>query len=353
MLKTIKLNQLDSLEDPLIIDVRTPSEFQEDHHRNAINLPVLNDEQREEVGTIHNLDTTFEARQIGARYISENLPGILERVEEKYYSDRAIVVYCWRGGMRSESLGLVLDRIGYPTYRIEGGYRSLRKNIKNYLESGNWPHPVVTLYGYTGTGKTEILHNLANRGESIIDLEDLANHRGSAFGGVGLGEQPSQKWFEHRLYEQLDQSSAPLFLEGESRQIGRCHVPDRLYEDLANSPRIWVEANLEYRINNIMDEYEWPREKDQLIQNLEHISERFGSDKTSHLQDLLRKDRVESVVETLLTDYYDPAYDHSCPDRSEFDLIINGDNPEQSIRQILQWKNNQLSITTAQQSRET
>jgi tRNA 2-selenouridine synthase len=334
-MKSISHDEIHTLQNPLLIDVRSPGEYQEDHLPGAINLPVLDDDQRGRVGTLYHQESTFEARQVGARLIAGNLPNILETIEERAGADRPVVIYCWRGGMRSESLGVILERIGYPTYRVDGGYKSYRRTVHEYFQNGKWDLEFVSVFGLTGCGKTALLERLSERGQSIVDLEGLANHRGSAFGAVGRDEQPSQKAFENRLYQSLIDLSPPVFIEGESRHVGAVRIPDSLFDEVTSPPRIWMETTLERRVNVIRDEYDWPESREELIDRLDDLRERLGHEQVDKLQDKLSQNRVRPVVRELLESYYDPAYRNSCPDRDDFDLTLNGDDLEQACDTLL------------------
>lgn len=333
----ISCSELDELNDPLIVDVRSPGEFAEDHLPGAVNLPVLDDEQRAEVGTVYNQESRFRARQLGARYITENTPDILEEIEGCADDERPVVVYCWRGGSRSRSLGHILDRIGYQTHRLKGGYRAYRRRVHAYFEETRWNRPLVTVYGLTGTGKTILLERLRAIGAGVLDLEAAASHRGSAFGGVEKGHQPSQKAFENRVYQQLRGASAPIFAEGESRNIGSVKIPDPLFDNLTEPPRVWLENSREQRIRIIRGEYDWPDSRDRLIHQLNNLTERLGNDPVSRLQGKLREDRVDEVIDYLLENYYDPAYRNSCPDRDAFDRVLDGSDLDRAARRLVDW----------------
>ncbi len=331
----ITLDELFKLEKPLLIDVRTPAEYEEDHLPGAINLPVLSNEERDRVGTIYHQESQFKARRVGAGLICSNVPEILEEIEARRTDDQSLALYCWRGGNRSKSLAIILDNIGYPTYRLAGGYKSYRQRVHNFFEKKRWTAQLVTIYGLTGAGKTRLLHALDSRGKATLDLEGAANHRGSAFGSVGLGEQPTQKKFENHLYQQLSETTGPVFTEGESRQIGRRNIPAALFEELISPPRVWLATDLEIRARRIREEYEWPETRDELISLVGNLKERLGKKKVNELQQKLRDNQVLPVVETLLEEYYDPAYYNSCPDQEEFDHQISGNNLDQATERLI------------------
>ncbi len=336
-MEAITVGEFRELSDPLVIDVRTPTEYEEDHLPGAINLPVLSDSERERVGTIYNKESEFKARREGAKTICRNVPDIIDEVDGRTGAERPLVLYCWRGGQRSRSLSIILDRIGYDVHRLQGGYKAYRKTVNDYLRNGGWNQPVVTLFGLTGSGKTLLLRELDEQGHSVVDLEEAANHRGSAFGGVGLGDQPSQKTFERRVYEQMRSSGGPIFAEGESRKIGRRIIPDALFDTLIEPPRVWVETPLEKRVDIIVDEYPWPESRGELIDKIGNLKERLGTDTVKDLRKKLEANQLDTVVRTLLEEYYDPAYRRSSPCAGEYDYQLILNDIESSAHELIDW----------------
>ncbi|MFB6226715.1 MAG: tRNA 2-selenouridine(34) synthase MnmH, partial [bacterium] len=309
----ISAGEIEDLNDPLIVDVRSPGEYREDHLPTAINLPVLNDAERDRIGTIYHQESEFKARREGAKTICSNVPALIEALEETVGSDDPILLYCWRGGQRSQSLATILNRVGYNVYRLEGGYKAYRSRVNDFFQNADWDEPIVTLFGLTGAGKTTLLDHLDQQGASTVDLEGAANHRGSAFGGIGLGDQPSQKAFERRLYEELRTASGPIYIEGESRKIGKRTIPDSLFEHLKKPPRVWVETDIDRRVTTIRNTYPWQDCEDTLCESIEDLRERLGGTRTDRLKAKLRDGELNFVIRTLLEQYYDPAYRKSSP----------------------------------------
>lgn len=334
-MQVIDLGSLGQLENPLLVDVRSPTEFEEDHLPGAINLPVLSNEERDRIGTIYNQQSQFKARREGAKTICSNVPDIIDEIDERVTRDRPIVLYCWRGGQRSRSLSIILDRIGYDVNRLEGGYKSYRKHVHDYLRNTEWNKPLVTLYGLTGSGKTKLLKKLQSKGHSILNLEGCARHRGSAFGGIGLDDQPTQKTFERKLYVELKDSTVPIYSEGESRKIGQRTIPEALFESLTDPPRVWVKTPIDRRIEVIRDEYPWPECREALIDSVGKLKERLGSSTVDILQKKLEDDSLDEAIRILLEQYYDPAYKCSSPDTEEFDLIIENESWDSTVNQLL------------------
>lgn len=239
-----------------VIDVRSPAEFAEDHLPGAVNLPVLSDEQRAEVGTIYVQDSRFRARRVGAAYIARNVAHHLEAALADAPAKFRPLLYCWRGGMRSEAMATILSRIGWRVGVVAGGYRSWRRLVVRELFESAAPINIVRLDGETGTAKTAVLAALARAGAAAIDLEALARHKGSVFGDTPGDAQPPQKLFESQLYEALRRAGAgPVIVEAEGAHIGRLTLPRRFWKAMAASPRIVIEAPLEARAGHILSAY--------------------------------------------------------------------------------------------------
>lgn len=249
------LLHLDALGFDDIIDVRAPAEYAEDHIPGAINLPVLDDAQRAEVGTIYKQDSPFLARKLGAALVARNAAGHLEGALRDRPGGWRPLIYCWRGGQRSGSFASILAQIGWRVETIAGGYKAWRKLVSDALYDAAPPVPVILLDGNTGTAKTEVLNLLPAIGVQVIDLEGLANHRGSLFGA--MGPQPSQKAFEGALAMALARldPARPVVLEAESIRIGNLYLPPKLYGAMQAAPRFAIEAPLAARAQYLVTAY--------------------------------------------------------------------------------------------------
>jgi tRNA 2-selenouridine synthase len=227
-----------------LIDVRSPAEFALDHAPSAINLPVLGDEERAVVGTIYVQDSRFRARRLGAALVARNIARHLETALADRPHDFKPLVYCWRGGQRSNAMATVLAQVGWSTAVLAGGYRTYRRRVQTRLYNDPLGLDLVLLDGGTGSGKTEVLQALGTRGVQVVDLEALAEHRGSLFGAPAGAEQPSQKLFESRLLaaiEALD-PARPVVVEAESHKIGERMLPPALWRAMDAAPRIALRA---------------------------------------------------------------------------------------------------------------
>ena len=313
----LALEQLDQFDD--IIDVRSPAEYQEDHIPGAINLPVLSDQQRSEVGTVYKQRSRFEARRLGAQYVTENIAAHLAT----YFTNRSAayrpLLYCWRGGMRSESMATILSAVGWRCTLVEGGYRTWRRLVHAELYERQCSLPLVLLDGRTGSGKTELLQRLKDRGTQIIDLEGLAGHRGSIFGGFTEIEQPSQKMFETNLYQQLMalDTSKPIMVEAESRYIGRRLVPVRLMESMLSAPWIEVRASADSRTPYLVKTYsDVISTEGRLASAIEALRRYHDRETIERWRQLEASSNYPELAGELMREHYDPLYDRHLKNRT-------------------------------------
>lgn len=300
-----------------IVDVRSPSEFAEDHIPGATNLPVLNDPERAEVGTLYKQVDPFTARKVGAALVSGNISKHLAdrfRWKDKDYHP---LVYCWRGGQRSHSLAAVLSEIGWQVTVVKGGYKTYRAYVRDRLET--LPHQLKfrVLCGSTGTGKTRILHQIQQRGGQVLDLEALANHRGSLLGQEwedGPSPQPSQKYFESLLLQQLQtfDPRVPIWVESESNKIGRVYLPRDLWDRMKQATGVEIEVPMSDRIEWLMQQYpHLIANPDLLTGQLRRLKSRYGGKKIGEWESLIAAGKWEALVGELLACHYDPTYRRS------------------------------------------
>lgn len=318
----------------LLIDARSPAEFAEATIPGAINVPLLDNEERKEVGTLYKLKGKQTARRLGVRIISAKIPALVERVfTARPSGSPPVVVFCWRGGMRSRALTQFLDLAGLPARQMEGGHKAFRKHVLQYFDQGHWARLIV-LRGLTGVGKTVLLHRLRDADYPVIDLEGLANHRGSAFGNLGLAPQPSQKMFEALLWEELRHvpEDGYVLAEGESRHIGRLVQPPKFFEALQKEVSLWITAPLDIRVRNILADYPACDElKEKFIGPLYALKERLGKEVIHELEVLLETSRWEELVRELMVRYYDPLYRHTLPERR---IEVEVADPEGDLREL-------------------
>ena len=293
-----------------VIDVRTPGEFAEDHVPRAQNRPVLSNEERAEVGTLHAQASGFEAKKVGAALISRNIAGIVEGFRDRPH-DFAPLVYCWRGGQRSRSLTHVLNEIGWRAVQLEGGYRAYRRHVVGELAHLPKRFRYRVVCGLTGSGKSRLLSALDSVGAQVLDLEALARHRGSLLGDLPDAPQPTQKSFESQLLERLARfdASRDVFVESESRRIGRLQVPDALLETMRTSPCVRLELPLASRVALLKDEYaHFLRDPAALAHKLAALVPLHGKAAIERWNALASAGDFDALVEALLIEHYDPAY---------------------------------------------
>lgn len=294
-----------------LIDARSESEYALDHLPGALNWPSLNDEERRLVGTEYKQISAFEARKRGAILVSRNIARHLEREIGNKPRDWSPLIYCWRGGQRSGSLALVLSQIGFDVRVLDGGYRAFRRHVLADLESAGEGLALHVLCGTTGSGKSRLLHTLAQAGEQVIDLEALACHRGSVLGDMPEQPQPSQKHFETRLWAALRPLSPrrPVYIESESRLIGRLRVPEGLLVRMRAAPCIRLEMTADARVDGLMQDYRhFVDRPTHLAQRLDSLRDIRGHATIDRWQALLAEGEVRAVVSELLRDHYDPIY---------------------------------------------
>ncbi|WP_432822618.1 tRNA 2-selenouridine(34) synthase MnmH [Trichloromonas sp.] len=317
---TIELERALILRDQgaLLVDARTPAEFAEATIPGAINVPIFSDEERAEVGTLYKQQGKQVARRLGVRLVSPKLPGLIEQVEAAWQQGRGpVVVFCWRGGMRSRALTAFLNLAGIPARQLQGGHKRFRSLVCDFFEQGQWGRLLV-LRGMTGVGKTRLLKQLAGDGYPVIDLEGLAGHRGSAFGALGLPPQPTQKRFEAALWDELRKVPPGCYAlaEGESRHIGRLLLPPRIYAALQTEKSLWINASLDYRIRVILEDYPALDElRAAFVAPITALKPRLGGEAVARMLALLGEGRWEELVRELMVLYYDPLYDHTRPAR--------------------------------------
>ena len=292
-----------------VIDVRSPAEFAEDHVPGAINLPVLDNEERARVGTIYKQVSPFDARKIGAALVFRNAAHHIETSLSHHDGGWRPLVYCWRGGQRSGSFAWLLKEIGWRSDVVQGGYKTYRRLVADMLHHQALPFRFVQLGGYTGTAKTELLPVLATRGVQVIDLEGLANHRGSLLGS--MGEQPSQKAFESALAGVLSRldPARPVLVEAESSKIGEILVPPSLWDGMKVAPWIEVTAPLEARTEYLLRAYDdILSDKATLQARLAPLKAHRGEALVGQWTRLSAAGDKRALTRSLMEDHYDPAY---------------------------------------------
>lgn len=317
----------------LLVDVRTPLEYREDHLPGAINVPLLSNEERVEIGTLYKRTGPHGARVKGLELTAPRFPEIVEQIAEAA-SGRPVLVYCWRGGLRSRTVASILELTGFQVSQLEGGYKTYRAWITSFFSPFRPSGPLVVIHGLTGIGKTTFIQMLDRDRFTVADLEGLARHRGSAFGELGLQQDISQKMFESLLWNELRKSppGKPVILEGESRRIGRIFLPGNLYEAMRDGIKIWCEASLETRVDRLIEEYGREEYRDGMAQALIRIRKRLGGDKYEEIREALDKWDLRAFMSELLISYYDRVY-YKTRDWRE-DRVISLENFHAASREL-------------------
>jgi tRNA 2-selenouridine synthase len=292
-----------------VIDVRSPAEFSEDHLPGAVNLPVLDDAQRRQVGEIYQQVDKLEARRVGAAHVARNAAAFLETHFAGKASGYRPLLYCWRGGQRSRSLAIILDQVGWSPVVLAGGYKSYRRHVREMLGRIGPQIRFCVVSGLTGSGKTRFLQAGARSGRQVLDLETLAQHRGSLLGD--MGPQPTQKRFESLLLQTFGKFDLrrPVYVEGESKRIGSLWVPEVVWQSMTAAPVVELTAEAPARTAFLLQEYghfiDRPQE---LLAKLETLRAPHGHARVDAWQEQIRLGQWPEFVRSLLETHYDPAY---------------------------------------------
>lgn len=297
-----------------IIDVRSPAEYEEDHVPGAINLPVLSNEERAEVGTIYVQESRFRARRIGAAHVARNVARHLENALSDRDAKFRPLLYCWRGGMRSNAMATILSQIGWRVGVLAGGYKTWRRAVVAALLDDPALIDLVLIDGETGAAKTEILGRLAALGVQTIDLEGIAAHKGSVFGADMTRAQPPQKLFESRLFDRFRRhdASAPIVVEAESSKIGRLNIPKRLWASMSAAPRLTIRADAGARANYLIGAYaEFIKSPGEVDRAIERLRPFHRKETIEEWLSLSGEKNYAALAERLMREHYDPLYQRS------------------------------------------
>ena len=295
-------------DDFIWVDVRSESEFERAHIPNAINVPILCDEDRAAVGRDYKHEGREAAVMLGLSLTGPKFASIYQQLMDiQHTHQKKLLFYCWRGGLRSQIASTITQWSGHPVFIIKDGYKSFRNWVLQTLQT---PLNIVLIAGHTGSGKTELLQLLQDNGKAIIDLEKRANHKGSALGGVGMPAQPRNEMFENLIaidYLQF-QPLQPVYIENESRTVGQCAIPEGLWKQMQEAPSLEIHVDTQTRINRIINEYAG-LPKDQLIAQTQKLRKRLGGQHEKAAVEALEANDFKTWVEILLV-YYDKSYQH-------------------------------------------
>jgi tRNA 2-selenouridine synthase len=326
----------------MIIDVRSPGEFAEDRIPGAVNLPVLDDAERARVGTIYVQESRFLARRVGAALVAKNIVRHIEGPLADMGPNFRPLVYCWRGGQRSNAMALVLAQVGWRTMVLAGGYKTYRRAVQQRLYAEELGLRFVVLDGGTGTGKTEILNRVGAMGGQVLDLEGLARHRGSLFGALAGTPQPSQKCFESSLMDCLTRmdSARPVLVEAESNKIGKRTLPPGVWRAMVDAPRIMLSAPMEARADYLVQSYpDVIADRGLLEQVLSRLEVYPGRKQLANWRELADAGAFAELVRQVVERHYDPSYRRRASGQPAWQTIaipsLEAEAQEAAARQIM------------------
>jgi len=318
-----------------LVDVRSPSEFEDATIPGSTNIPLFNDAERAEIGTIYKQVSIQAAKDRGLEIVSAKLPAFIKSFEQ-IQGQKA--VFCWRGGMRSKTTATVLSLMGIRAYRLTGGFRAYRKWVVETLEQMSLQQHAFVINGRTGSGKTAILQKLKEQGFPVIDLEGMAGHRGSIFGGIGL-KPHNQKTFEaHLVTELIKLRDKPFFLvEGESKRIGKAVLPAFLMEKKETGTQLMLQIPLEERVRNILEDYRPWEHQEEVLVAFSRIRNRIHTPIAKEIELALEQERYEEAVRHLLEYYYDPRYEFAISQYAQDQVDIQTRNLEEAVERVKQY----------------
>ncbi len=305
-----------------LLDARSEAEFLQGHIPGAVSFPLLNNQERILVGTCYKTKGSFEAVVLGYELVAPKFAKMIKNAHMAFGKNK-LIVHCWRGGLRSQILGNLLLSAGFDVTIINGGYKAYRNFVQRGFET---EFPLKVIGGYTGSGKTDILYALRLKGQQVIDLEGLANHRGSAFGGIGKGLQPTQEQFENNLLSllYLQNKNKCIWVEDESRLIGKIQIPDAFFQQIRKAPLFFIETAVESRIHTIIENYAKYNTND-LVKATQQIAKKLGDLRTRMAIEALQNNDYNTWVSEVLF-YYDKAYNNGLQSKVNSSKVhISGD----------------------------
>lgn len=339
-MREISFEEVLKLKNYVLIDARSPKEFLEQGIPGAVNIPALLDDERAEVGTAYVKQSKEKAKEIGIQRISKRLPEIFKNINELSKKYDRLIFYCSRGGMRSGSLEVLFNTLGFKTMKLQGGYKAYRQYILENIHEINKNKEYIVLHGRTGEGKTKILEKLEERGYSVLNLEKMADHKGSFFGGVCETREQSQKRFDGEIFDRLIKDTKGYFLvESESKRIGNIYINESIYSSIVNGKHLFVSTSMKNRVEIIMEDY-----ADAKISELEEcllkVARYISKERYEKYHSLLIEGKLAELSEILMEKYYDPLYDVGI-NKYTYDVNINYEDVDEAVEEIVTYlKNN-------------
>ncbi|GLB59930.1 tRNA 2-selenouridine(34) synthase MnmH [Cytobacillus sp. NCCP-133] len=347
-MREITVEQYIQMDNAVPVDVRSPIEFEACSIPGAVNVPLFSNEERVEIGTLYKKEGSDAAKWRAMEIVSPKIPSMLKKIRDLKEKGLQPVIYCWRGGMRSKAVTTFISYAGVSIPRLIGGYRAYRQYI---LENTPdlIPEKAVVLHGMTGVGKTDVLKVLSEKGYPVIDLEEMAGHRGSIFGSFGMGDGSTQKTFDALLYEALSvvKGSPYIIMEAESKRIGKAVQPDKLLDTKRTGIHIDMFASIESRVQRILRDYVEPYQaeewfKPKVIESLVFIKKRLKDQEIRTLLDeAIEKENYELFIKLLLEHYYDPRYAFKQHDYEGEFHHVNADDVAAAAEEVIKFIENQ------------
>lgn len=342
-MEAINLEKALNLEKKIFIDVRSPLEFEADHIMGAINIPILDNEERAIIGTLYKQEGKERAVEKGLDYVTPKLKTLFEQIKKLKLEYENVIIYCFRGGMRSSSVVEFLETCDLKVYKLEGGYKLYRNHVIKSLEKLNEDFKFVVLHGNTGIGKTEMLLELEKRGIAIIDLEYYARNSGSVFGEIYYnGRKTTQKYFETEIFDYIQKAKKEgkyyLFMESESKKIGKCMLSNAFWDMMKEGYHILVEASIESRAQRCVKDYtEKCRDNDEKLKaSIVKLKDTLGNANIAMLLEKTEEKDHYFIAKFLMENYYDKLYNHSQM-QYDYEFTVNSDNFESACDKIEVW----------------
>lgn len=339
MYKEIAYNDL--RDEFIFIDVRSPHEYSHYTIPGAINIPIFDNEERNEIGTIYKQVSVDAAKRRGIEIVSKKLLEMYDKIVLIKKQHRNVIIFCERGGMRSSSICSLLASLGVSVAKLKGGYKAYRAAVVNMLPLANENVNYIVLHGFTGTGKTEMLNLLEKNGHEVLNLEKIANHRGSLLGDVGLGNQVTQKQFESIVLQKLNKFRGKnVFVEAESGRIGNIIVPKYIIEKMRNGKHILVNADINVRANLIVKEYITNKECiEELIRDIKKLEKYIGKNNVNEYCNSVNNGSYHEVACDLMNKHYDPLY-YKSQIKYKYDIEVDSADISKACKEIEIWKEN-------------